>query len=571
MKATESSEYPVGEAMPGTKMVVRGQLGQGGMGIVFDVVKGDWIPGAMKVLRPSFAKVPEFAARFLEEVRVTAQLQHPNIVQVLDFDRLEDGTPFMVMERLRGRTLHAALRETRQRGKTWTAANTYAVAAQVCEGLNRAHSHAPPIVHRDVKPDNVFLHRAEGSLEPVVKVMDFGVAAVVGEQDRRAIGTPKYMAPEQMLGQRVSPQTDQYALALIVYEMLTGRMPWEVDVRGREALAAVDVRARPLPASQFCGWIPERADKALLKALAMDPARRHESVHGLLFELRMLQWAVDGSRDVSEANTTDPTVGTLAETISSLPDEHDTQERMSRPPLEGRSLELAELSAESPISVEFVEPSKPRAHGAPGIADVDDSAETREWRRAPPPTKGTDRALGSSRTPQRRDAEAMGSHSIDTPMTGESGNDRGAGVRGRPWHGFARKGAPVALASSAVVAVLITAAVALVPRSPGIKGTEQVKAGTSSSAASDGHVALPAATTASAESVAEIVAAPPPPSSVPSTEATAASIQTKRPIPLSTAGRAPAAPVRSAPRASATAKSHVPDDGRDELYVPEAR
>jgi serine/threonine protein kinase len=217
MKAPSSIEYAIGEPMPGTKWVVRGKLGQGGMGIVLSVEKAGLIRGAMKVLLPPFAKLPEFAATFLGEVKVTARLQHPSIVQVLDFDQLADGTPFMVMERLRGRTLRAALRETRQHGKLWTAANTYAVAAQAAEGLYRAHSLEPSIVHRDVKPENIFLQRRGSSDESVVKVMDFGVAAVVGERDRQNIGTPRYMAPEQMDGGEVSPQTDQYALALVVY------------------------------------------------------------------------------------------------------------------------------------------------------------------------------------------------------------------------------------------------------------------------------------------------------------------------------------------------------------------
>ena len=194
MKATTSIKYTIGEPMPGTKWVVRGTLGQGGMGVVLDVVKARLIEGAMKVLRPPFAKLPEFASRFLGEVEVTARLQHPNIVQLLDFDRLKDGTPFMVMERLRGRTLRTALRETRQRGKLWTAANTYAVAAQVAEGLYRAHSHVPSIVHRDIKPDNLYLHRTASNFESVVKVMDFGVAAVVGECDGRGIGTVRYLS-----------------------------------------------------------------------------------------------------------------------------------------------------------------------------------------------------------------------------------------------------------------------------------------------------------------------------------------------------------------------------------------
>jgi serine/threonine-protein kinase len=268
MRAASRIAYKVGEPMRGTRWVVRGKLGEGGMGFVLDVVKEGVIQGAMKVLRPHFAKEPEFAAKFLNEVRLTARLQHVNIVQVLDVDRLADGTPFMVMERLQGRTLGAAIREARHAGKCFTAANTYAVALQVAEGLYRAHSHVPSIVHRDVKPDNLYLHRAETSFEPVVKVMDFGVAVMVGEQVQRGTGTPKYMAPEQVAGEPLSPQTDQYALGLVIYEMLTGRLPWEVD--GRDASVLADVRRLVAPArpSVFCPWLPENLEAALLKALS---------------------------------------------------------------------------------------------------------------------------------------------------------------------------------------------------------------------------------------------------------------------------------------------------------------
>jgi len=314
MNAARSIKYTVGKPMPGTRWVVRGKLGQGGMGLVLHVVKEGVIQGAMKVLHPHFAKLPEFAARFLDEVKVTARLQHRHIVQVLDFDRLGDGTPFMVMERLQGRTLGAALREARQAGKSWTAANAYTVASQVAEGLYRAHSHVPSIVHRDVKPDNLYLHRAESSFDSIVKVMDFGVAAVVGEREQRAIGTPRYMAPEQVTGAALSPQTDQYALGLVIYEMLTGRLPW--DLGGRDALALAEERRRvaPAPPSRFCPWLPERMEAALLKALSQDPAARHDTVHGLMFELRGLQSVNDRSPSGADDNhSTVPMVGTLAE------------------------------------------------------------------------------------------------------------------------------------------------------------------------------------------------------------------------------------------------------------------
>ena len=313
MNPPETIERLLGKPMPGTKWVVRGKLGEGGMGIVYDVLKADFLEGAMKVLRPRYAQIPELAARFLDEVRLTATLQHPNLVRVLDYDRLEDGTPFMVMERLRGRTLRAALQQTANRGRSWTPENAYAVAAHVCQGLARAHAHTPSIVHRDVKPENIFLHRFEGSLDPVVKVMDFGIAAVAGDADRRRLGTPRYMAPEQLRGDPVSPQTDQYALALVVYEMLTGRFPWDIDIRDVAAVARAHLRIPPQPPSSFCAWLPAPVEAAIVKALSKDPDERHASVHGLLFELRALHQTGRSYAAGPGTLSTDPMVGTIAD------------------------------------------------------------------------------------------------------------------------------------------------------------------------------------------------------------------------------------------------------------------
>jgi serine/threonine protein kinase len=268
MTSREPIDRGISPVLPGTKWVARGKLGEGGMGVVFDVVKAGFLEGAMKVLLPRFANVPELAARFLDEVKLTATLEHPNIVRVLDFDRLADGTPFMVMERLRGRTLRAALRQTAERGRRWTPDNSYAVAAHVCQGLARAHAHAPSIVHRDIKPENIFLHRLEGTVDPVIKVMDFGIAVVAGGADKSRSGTPRYMAPEQLRGDPVTPQTDQYALGLVIYEMLTGRLPWDVDLRDLAALTDAHLRIPPQPPSAFCAWLPAEVGAAILKALS---------------------------------------------------------------------------------------------------------------------------------------------------------------------------------------------------------------------------------------------------------------------------------------------------------------
>jgi serine/threonine protein kinase len=561
MKSDGSIEYRVGEPMPGTKWVVRGKLGQGGMGLVLDVRKAEWIQGAMKVLLPPFAKVPEFAARFLDEVKVTATLQHANIVQVLDFDRLADGTPFMVMERLRGRTLRAALRDTRQRGKAWTPANTYAVAAQVCEGLYRAHSHVPSIVHRDVKPENVYLHRAdERSLESIVKVMDFGVAAVVGERDQRAVGTPRYMAPEQVSGDRVTPQTDQYALAIVIYEMLTGRFPWDVDICDASALAEVHLRAAPAPPSRFSTWVPERVDAAILKALSKDPSARHEGVHGLMFELVGLQWANDRSSTGStDVNSTDPMVGTLADGIPSVREDHDTHEGISSLLVEGGSLEVPGDGVTSDISVEFAEDSS----------------------RVPLATRAVSRyglepALGAARPGNsKRAAEAAVSHPLptDTPMTGESGRGpSGSSVSGELLARLGRAGALGLFLSAVVAALLVTAGVVRSSRAPNAKPSIP-----SESRLADEHGVKQDPEGPHREPMTEPSAAPPAPTAlepIPSFRPASASTDGGTGKPqgegiVSVTRRT--TPVRAPVRAPVAAKGRIPDDGRDELYVPGTR
>jgi serine/threonine-protein kinase len=568
MKAPSSIEYLIGQPMPGTKWVVRGKLGQGGMGIVLDVVKEQLIRGAMKVLLPPFAKQPEFAAKFFEEVKVTARLQHPHIVQVLDFDRLSDGTPFMVMERLRGRTLRAALRETRQRGKLWTAANTYAVAAQASEGLYRAHSHEPSIVHLDVKPENIFLHRTEASFDSVVKVMDFGVAAIVGERDRQIIGTPRYMAPEQVAGGDVSPQTDQYALALVIYEMLTGRLPWDVNVRDAKALGEAHRYAAPAPPSHFCPWLPSRMDAALLKALSKDPRARHETLHGLMFELRGLQRIGDRPA-TGDANTTDPMVGTLAEGGAFVREEDDTFERMAPPNANAPRLATAGPAGAFEVSVQFSESSEPPTWPRPERAGS--LAKEPSLVAAGRPRVGSESMTGGVRGEGSEEHEPVGDQALDTPMTGESGPKSESHRHGKPSRGGGKRMALASVGVGALAAVLVSTRIH--SRESGTGGVPQVARPTSGAtpAASDfGLGARPPlsilnavhAPAAVADSVAiPMLGAP--------TEAAMTKAASARPD--GGAGGPGLSKATPAPRPALkgpSAKASVPDDGRDELYVP---
>jgi eukaryotic-like serine/threonine-protein kinase len=329
----------VGAPVPGTKWVVCGTLGEGGMGRVLEVVKEPGIRGAMKIIRPDIGGRPDFVARFLNEVRLLANLEHRNIVRVFDFDRIDDHTPFVVMELLVGGTLRQVMRA---HGRALPAPIAYEIMRQACDGLDRAHSAIPSVVHRDFKPENVFLHGPAGD-QPVVKIMDFGLATLAdGERDHGLFGTPRYMSPEQLRGERVTPRCDIYAAALVLYEMLTGRLPWDFGVvRFEDA----HLMLPPPPPSRFAPWIPASVDAHILSALAKNAATRPRDAFAFMAKLYELQWA-EGPSSPVDIRTTAPTLATLAHVFQGGDLRGDvssegTYRGMTPPPVEGRSLEVA--------------------------------------------------------------------------------------------------------------------------------------------------------------------------------------------------------------------------------------
>ncbi len=197
-------------------------------------------PVAVKLLAPQWAGDEDFRGRVRREARSVARLSHPNVANVYDYGEAADGTPFVVMELVDGQSLAHRLAAG---PLAWRSAAR--VAAQVAAAL--AAAHAQGIVHRDVTPGNVMLSRSG------VKVVDFGIAAVVGERDGQVLGTPTYLAPEQRAGAPAQPATDVYALGLLLYHCATGQVPRQVSL-GRlpselasviRACLATDPGARP--------------------------------------------------------------------------------------------------------------------------------------------------------------------------------------------------------------------------------------------------------------------------------------------------------------------------------------
>jgi serine/threonine protein kinase len=225
---------------------IDGVLGSGGMGRVYrGEHTGIGRPVAIKVLHADLNRNREAAARFQREALASGRLDHQNIVGVSDFGVLDDGACFLVMEALEGESLGERL--DREKRIPWR--DALAILRGVLAGLRHAHDRG--VVHRDIKPDNVFLARKDDEL--VVKILDFGIAKLVaGDGNDPAatragltVGTPAYLSPEQAVGGEIKPASDIYSATILLFEMLTGRAPFE----DKDPLAMLGAHvSRPPPA-----------------------------------------------------------------------------------------------------------------------------------------------------------------------------------------------------------------------------------------------------------------------------------------------------------------------------------
>lgn len=283
---TAEREFYDGEVVPGTRYRVIGLLGAGGMGSVYEVEHSELGKRfVLKALLRGLTNRDDLVRRLRNEWRALGQLEHVNIVGVTDAGVTTTGVPYFVMERLMGETLSARIRRERR----LRVFDALTIAADVLEGLSAAHSLG--IVHRDVKPPNVFLVKNRPA-----KLLDFGIAKMLDPKASQitgrgiAIGTPRYMSPEQTSGAAVDARSDLYSTGIILYEMIAGAGPFDHARDGNELFLAQLTQAPP-PVSRFVP-VPRELDATLLRLLAKKPEERPGSAALVASEFRELAKAL---------------------------------------------------------------------------------------------------------------------------------------------------------------------------------------------------------------------------------------------------------------------------------------
>jgi hypothetical protein len=281
-----SADPLIGQTLDGRYKIER-VLGEGGMGIVYKSVHTTLgKPLAIKVLRSEVSKNEEIVQRFRQEAQSASQIGNPHIIDISDFGTLADGSTYFVMEFLGGKSLTAALCED-----NFSTARSLNVVRQLAGALGAAHEIG--IVHRDLKPDNVQLI-ARGGQKDFVKVLDFGIAKVGGSTSKltqagQVFGTPHYMSPEQCAGTHVDQRTDIYAVGVMLYEMVCGKVPFDADnLMGILTKHLYENPVAPCEQTPPASISPE-LEAIVLKCLQKKPEARYQTMAELASDLDAIE------------------------------------------------------------------------------------------------------------------------------------------------------------------------------------------------------------------------------------------------------------------------------------------
>jgi len=294
----------IGRTIKGRYQIIK-KLGEGGMGAVYLAEQISMARKvALKILQGNYANDEEFIGRFRREARLAASLNHPYIVTVHDFDQGEDELLFIAMEYVDGQRLTDIIR----RDGPLDIGRAVRLGVQIAEGLEAAHRMG--VIHRDIKPENIMVVGDEDVEK--VKLMDFGIARLrdTGGMSRltRAgviMGTPAYMAPEQAEGAEVSERTDVYALGIVLYEMLSGSVPFRASTPG--AVLVKQIREAPLELRKLRREVPSAVERVVMQALEKEPEKRQRDMREIAQGLKKVGQA-ESDRDplatIAAANAT---------------------------------------------------------------------------------------------------------------------------------------------------------------------------------------------------------------------------------------------------------------------------
>ena len=368
----QPSSQPPGPAPSGKlkgRYMIERELGRGGVGVVFlardERLHG--MPVVIKFLLEDAGRNKWLIGKFSQEAEALTRIKHPGVVRVIDRDLSDDGRPFFVMEFIKGRSL----RDVMGRGPMDLAYVAH-LARQTGSALHAAHQQG--VFHRDLKPENIMLEQLSGGDEQV-KLIDFGIAKVVnpraGNETEVAViaGSRQYIAPEQLLSQTASPATDVYALAIIIYEMVTGRLPFNPDgpthflvmqelMRLQRSESFVEPRA-------FRPDLPEAAQILLLNALSFDPGRRPQNARIFTEDLaQALMGRISASDVRSTVAVPAPVTGPTHDAIT---DPGGPPARDTTPPTEIVTLEnpIPARATDANAAAQTSAPNSPRSETAP--------------------------------------------------------------------------------------------------------------------------------------------------------------------------------------------------------------
>jgi len=261
------------------------KLGEGGMGAVYKAehIRMNRIC-AIKILSQQMAREADALARFNREAQMSSRIAHPHAVTIYDFGEAENGLIYLAMEFVEGETLTSLLK----REGPLPLDRTVRIARQIADALTAAHK--LNIVHRDLKPDNIMLSRSEEG--DYVKVLDFGIAKIFADDERYdltktglVIGTPLYMSPEQLSGERLDARSDVYSLAIIVYQMLTGALPFAGENTQAQMIKRLTDDPLPIRQANPQVYISQEVERVLMAALARERNRRTPSANEFIKHL----------------------------------------------------------------------------------------------------------------------------------------------------------------------------------------------------------------------------------------------------------------------------------------------